>query len=117
MKKHNQYDYLKTDCLEDVCPVEATSQWTITDSRDEAITITNAVLPDGTWVYGYNVYWHKGGVSSKLPTAENGMFRSQRDAKLHAIGFLKLYLAYFAPETQYAIARAEKSLLQGVLFD
>ena len=51
----NKYDYLKVDCLEDVDPVEATSSWTLTDSRDETIKLTNAVLPDGSWVYGYVV--------------------------------------------------------------
>ncbi len=113
----NKYDYLKVDCLEDVDPVEATSSWTLTDSRDETITITNAVLPDGSWVYGYVVYWAKGGSSTKLPTAEHGRFRSQREAKLHAIGFMLVYNNYFLPETQEAIRAAEASLLQGQLFD
>lgn len=113
----NKYDYLKVDCLEDVDPVAATSSWTLTDSRDETITITNAVLPDGSWVYGYVVYWAKGGTSIKLPTAEHGQFRSQREAKLHAIGFMLVYNNYFLPETQEAIRAAEASLLQGQLFD
>lgn len=114
----NKYEYLKiNDCLEDVDPVEATSSWTLTDSRSETITITNALLPDGTWVYGYVVYWAKGGASSKQPTAELGQFRTQREAKLHAIGFMLIYTDYFLPETQEAIRAAEASLLQGKFFD
>ncbi len=117
MEARNQYDYLKVDCLEDVEPVEATASWTITDSRTERITITSAVLPDGYWVYGYTVYWAKGGTSTKGPTAELGKFRSQREAKLHAVGFMKLYVDYFIPDTRDALRIAETSLLQGQLFD
>lgn len=118
MQQRNQYDALKIDCLEDVEPVEATSSWTITDSNAETITITNALLPDGFWVYGYTVYWEKGGTSYKCPTAELGKFRTQREAKLHAIGFLKLYTSYFSPDTCAAILRAEASLMQEhLLFD
>lgn len=117
MEQQNQYDHLKIDCLEDVAPVEATAFWTVTDSRSETIIITNALLPDGRWVYGYIVHWAKGGTSSKMPTAELGKFRTQRDAKLHAIGFMKLYLSYFIQDTRDAIRVAEKDLLQGHLFD
>ncbi len=117
MKSQNQYDCLKIDCLEDVEPVEATAFWNVTDSRKETITITSALLPDGFWVYGYIVYWNKGGTSSKRPTAENGKFRTQREAKLHAIGFMKMYLSYFIQDTRDALRIAETNLLQGQLFD
>lgn len=117
MPTPNPYDYLKIDCLEDVRPVEATASWLITESREESITITNALLPDGSWVYGYIVYWKKGGTSSRLPSAELGKFRTQREAQLHALGFLQIYLPYFTPDTQAAIRRAEASLIQGRLFD
>lgn len=117
MKTQNQYDYLKIECLEDVSPVEATASWTVTESRDETIIITSALLPDGFWVYGYVVYWGKGGSSSKGPTAELGKFRTQREAKLHAIGFMKMYLSYFIPDTRNALLSAESSLMQGHLFE
>lgn len=114
----NKYEYLRIDdCLEGDDPVEATSSWTLTDSRLETVTITNALLPDGSWVYGYAVYWDRGGSSAKEPTAELGRFRSQREAKLHAVGFMLVYLEYFLPETQDALIRAESSLIQGQLFD
>lgn len=117
MTLKNKYEYLKIDCLEDVDPVEETSSWTITESRHESITITTAMQPDGFWIYGYVVYWGKGGVSSKLPTAEHGHFRSQREARLHAIGFMLVYLSHFRPETQDAVLSAEQSLMQVPLFD
>lgn len=117
MTARNQYDYLKIDCLEDVKPVEATATWTITDSQSERITITSALLPDGYWVYGYSVYWAKGGTSVKGPTAELGKFRTQREAKLHAVGFMKIYINFFLPDTRDALRIAESSLLQDHLFD
>ena len=117
MKQLNQYDFLKIDCLDDVDPVEATASWTVTDSRDEIVTITSAPLPDGSWGYGYVVHWLKGDLSAKGPTPELGKFRTQREAKLHAVGFLKMYLPYFTPDTREALRRAETSLLQSQLFD
>lgn len=117
MKLQNQYDYLKHDCLEDVEPVEATASWPVTDSREEAITITTALLPEGAWVYGYIVRWAKGGVSVRQPTAKNGKFRTQREAKLHAVGFMKMYLSYFTADTQEALRIGEASLNQGNLFE
>lgn len=113
----NKYEYLKVDCLEDVEPVEATSLWTITDSRKETISITNAQLPDGAWVYGYNVCWANGKNSYKAPTAELGLYRTQRESKLHALGFMMIYLQYFLPETRDAIRVAESNLMQDNLFD
>lgn len=116
MKQPNPYDYLRVDRPGVDEPVDATSAWTITESREETVTITNAVLPDGFWVYGYNVYLANGKSSVRQPSAGRGCFRSQRDAKLHAVGFMKNNLSFFIPETQNAIRRAESSLLQAQLF-
>lgn len=116
-KTHLIYEHLRIDCLEDAEPVEATDSWTITDSREETITITTALLRDGSWVYGYVVYWAKGGTSSKRPTAQHGRFRSQRDAHLYAVGFMKSYISYFTQDTAGAINAAEAKLLQTQLFD
>lgn len=112
----NPYEYLKADCLADVLPVEAQASWTITESREETITIHTALLPDGMWVYGYNVYWRNGRNSHIGTSAEHGRFKSQREAQLYAVGFMRLYLQYFTEETRAAIVKAENSLLQGELF-
>lgn len=116
MSNPNPYAALKSDCLADVEPVEAQSVWTLTDSRDESVTIFTSVLPDGAWVYGYLVQWANGRVSSQKPTAELGRFRSQRDAKLYAVGFMLSYLDYFTEATRGAIKSAELSLQQTNLF-
>lgn len=116
MKNKNPYEYLKTECLEDVLPVDAQASWSITGSRDETITIHTALLPDGAWVYGYNVYWENGRTSTLRASAENGLFKTQREAQLYAVGFMRLYLSYFIGETRKAIMHAESSLLQAQLF-
>ena len=116
MNSKNPYESLKTDCLDDVDPVDAQSVWCITGQCRESITICTSLLPDGAWVYGYIVQWANGRTSSQKPTAALGLFRTQREAKLHAIGFMLIYLEYFQPETQVVIHRAESSLLQGELF-
>ena len=114
----NRYDGLRIAApAPDLSPVEASSSWTLTDSRAEVITISSALLPDGSWVYGFCVSWAKGGKSSRLPSAESGRFRSQHDAKLHAVGFMLGYIEHFIPEYQDALRAAEKSLVQLSLFE
>ena len=117
MTQQNPYDHLRISGPENIAPVEATACWTVTESRSETISITTALLPDGGWVYGYIVYWAKGGTSTKLPSAERGKFRTQREAKLHAIGFMKTYLPYFTQDTRDDLRSAEASLLQANLFE
>lgn len=112
----NPYEYLKTPCLDDARPVEAETSMSITDSREETIVILTATLPNGSWVYGYSVNWKNGRNSYSQPTAEHGLFNSQREAQLYAVGFMGLYLSYFTEETRSAIRKAENSLIQSELF-
>lgn len=112
----NKYEYLKTDCLDDAEPLDPSESWTVTESRSERITITLARHSGGTWVYGYDVYWARGGVSTRKPSAGMGLYQSSREAKLHAIGFMLVYLEHFQPETQMSLREAEKSLIQLQLF-
>ena len=87
-----------------------------TEGRDETVTIFSSPLPDGYWVYGYLVHWANGRTSVRHPTAALGRFRTQREAKLYAIGFMLLYLDYFLEETRARLHKAEASLLQAELF-
>ena len=116
MNTKNPYEYLKVDCLADVEPVEPQSTWIITDSDNERITIYTSQLDSGYWVYGYMVNWARNRISTQTPTASLGLFNSQREAKLYAVGFFKLYLDYFLDETKESIRLAETSLLQASLF-
>lgn len=112
----NPYNHLRIECHDDVAPVEATSLWPVSAGKAEQITITSALLSEGLWVYGYVVHWARGGISAKDPIAEHGKFRTQREAKLHAVGFMKAYLPHFLPDTQADILAAERSLQQDSLF-
>lgn len=116
MKGKNRYESLKIDCLADVEPVDVQSSWYVADSRDEQIAILTSLLPDGSWVYGYTVYWKNGRVSTCRTTAKNGLFQTQREAQLYAIGFMLMFLEYFTEETRAALRRGEDSLLQASLF-
>lgn len=112
----NPYEYLKTPCLADVEPVDAQSTMSVTDSREESVIIHTTLLPDGSWVYGYSVMWKNGRTSNCRPSAENGLFKSQREAQLYAVGFMLLYLSYFTEETRSSLMKAEASLIQAELF-
>lgn len=116
MNTKNPYEYLKIDCLADVEPVDYQSKWIITDSDNEQIIIYTSQLDSGYWVYGYMVNWARNRISVQKPSAALGQFNSQREAKLYAVGFFKLYLDYFLAETKDSIILAESSLLQGSLF-
>lgn len=112
----NPYEHLKTPCLEDVTAVEPQSSMSVTDSREESIVINTAMLPSGSWVYGYSVYWKNGKHSYCRPTAEHGLFKTEREAQLYAVGFMGMYLSYFTEETRAAIRKSEYRLSQSELF-
>lgn len=116
MKNENPYERLKIDSITGAAPIEAQATWTITESREERITILTSVLEDGRWVYGYAVYWRGGGQSELRPSAANGLFGSQREAQLYAVGFMRQFLPYFMTGTQEAIKAAERKRMQGELF-
>lgn len=116
MNVKNRYEYLKIDYLEDAEPIKPQSTWCVTAGRNETVTIFSSPLPDGSWVYGYLVHWANGRISVRQPIAALGRFRSQREAKLYAIGFMLLYLDYFLEETRADIRNGEASLLQAELF-
>ena len=112
----NPYEHLKIDCLDDVLPVEIQQSCVVAGGTTETITIYTSQLSDGSWVYGYMVYWASGRVSSRKPTAMLGRFRSAKDAQLYAIGFMQSYATYFQASTRGELSSAEAELLQQQLF-
>lgn len=115
MISKNPYWHLKSDCLTDAEPVDSQVTWTITECSSETITIFASMLPDKSWVYGYLVRWANGRTSVKRPSPELGKFRTQREAKLYAIGFMLQYLDCFTESTRLDIKKAESALLQSNL--
>lgn len=114
----NNYASLAVDTDANAKPVKPDATWCITESRaDETIKITTAKLPNGLWVYGFEVYWAKGHTSIREPCANHGMFQTEREAELHCIGFLRNYLKHYQIATCFYIRAAEHKLLQGSLFD
>ena len=112
----NPYEYLKTPFLGDCEPIDATATFTVTEGRDESVSVYTAITTDGFFCYGYQVIWANGRRSFLAPIASNGLFKTQREAKLHALGFFKVYLQYFTEDTQAAINKQEAKLLQMELF-
>lgn len=123
MKRLNRYESLRlvADERPHAEPVEARASSDI-GTPDELISIATAVTTDGLWTYGYIVHWHlqegqtKQRVSRLDPAACNGLFCSQREARLYAVGFMLSYTEYFLPDTVDALRREEGRLRQMQLF-
>lgn len=112
----NPYEYLKLDALCDHEPIPAQSTWTITEEKEETVSIHASVLDDGNWCYGYTVYWKNGRHSHIDPDPSKGLFASQREAQLYALGFMSLYASYFTEATNVAIIQAVGEKSQATLF-
>lgn len=96
---------------DDPAPVDAQATWDICPGT-ELVRISTAMLPDGTWVYGYYVYWLNGRTSVHRPDPNLGLFATQRDAQLYAIGFMLMYESYFSADTVAALRKNEFLLCQ-----
>ena len=73
----------------------------------EIITIFTAV-ECGRWAWGYRVCWANGRTSFCNPSFRSGVFRSERDAILYGIGYMKSYAEYFQHDTVDNIRAAER---------
>lgn len=110
MAYKNPYEHLKTPYLDDAPDIVPTSQITVSSHPAETIIIYTA-LHDDCWSYGYQVYWACGQVSTRQPSKSLGLFRSESDARLHCIGFMKAYQSHFRPETFENLRSAESRFL------
>ena len=113
----NPYEYLRlTDVLipaDNLQPVE--HRISITENNAEtAVIITVSV--GQYWCGGIQFYWHHGGVSYKKPDPANGVFRTEREARLYYIGYLSLFFDYYIDDTKDAIRAAIHEYSQQTLF-
>lgn len=113
----NPYEHLRLDVLSDYEAVPAQSAYTVTKDREETVSILAAVLPDGYWCYGYTVYWRNGRCSHANPDPSLGLFATQREAQLYALGFMSLFASYFTEATNLAILQAVAEKSQASLFN
>ncbi|MCI9173273.1 hypothetical protein [uncultured Duncaniella sp.] len=111
------FDYLRHEEYPDAPPIEDYTSETISDSRDETITILTAEVEPGKWVAGYSVFWLNHRHSFLAPSLANGWFDSQRAAKLYYLGFMHGYLRFFTMDNQSAIINAINKYQQASLFE
>lgn len=114
MSYTNPYEYLKIPYLDDSPEYQPSSEIRISATSHESVFIHTAQA-DGYWIYGYQVYWANGQTSLRRPSKNFGLFKSEQDARLHCIGFMKAYLSHFLPETADNILAAERQYLKPVL--
>lgn len=115
-KHPNPYEHLKLDRLCNFDPVAPQSTWVITEHPDERVAILTSALEQGEWCYGYQVCWKNGRISYLEPDPQKGLFASQREAQLYALGFMSLYASYFTEATNTAILKSISIKSQTSLF-
>lgn len=106
-KYENPYETLKIPFLGDSPEFAPTSQFRVSAHPAETIFIFTSRV-DGYWIYGYQVHWTNGQISLRQPTKSFGLFRSESDARLHCIGFMKGFLKHFSEDTVNNIRAAER---------
>lgn len=117
-EKPNPYEYLRLTDIQ--IPVDSLQlgeerRINITENNAETAVIITASVGQ-YWCGGIQFYWHHGGVSYKKPDPANGLFRTEREARLYYIGYLSLFLDYYIDDTKEAIREAIHEYSQQTLF-
>lgn len=117
----NPFEHLKITAhsieIIDYSPLTDVRSVTITDNSEETAVILTKRLGENLWCGGFQFYWEIGNVSYKKPDPANGLFRSEREARLYYIAFLSLYMDYFTEGTKNAINNALREYSQQNLFE
>lgn len=115
-ERPNPYEYLKMQGVSiSVSEDDVKHNLNVTENNKEtAIIITRK--SGEYWYGGFIFYWHHGGVSSKQPKPENGVFKTEREARLYYLGYLSLFLDYYIEDTKIAITAALHKFQQTTLF-
>ncbi len=113
-KLKNPYEHLKVSDTGTDRQSHPVSRMTVSSHPAESVYILTVCI-DGAWIYGYQVYWANGHTSQRTPSTSSGTFRTEQDARLYCIGFLRSYASYFRPDTLANIRAAESRLLKPVL--
>lgn len=111
MKVNNQYESLRIHYVGENRQFPADSEMKVSSSPAEQIFILTKSMEPG-WIYGYSVDWANGRRSFRNPSTDIGFFKTERDARLHCIGFFKVYREFFLPDTMANIMAAEKRIWQ-----
>lgn len=113
----NRYDYLRS-CYRgrDATNMLEPSRKRIGEDP-ETIDILSSLIPDsGQFAVGFIVYWADGRSSQRKPDPAFGVFESEREARLWAVGYMLAYAKHFTRSTQSDLKKAEYELAQQVLF-
>lgn len=104
-QKTNPYAPLLQPGIRGKANPEEQQQETILNTSAIAITVITAQLLPGVWDFGYRINRDKLPVTTKLPGEGQGWFRSQKDATLYCLGYLRT-LFHIPSKEQAAIDSA-----------
>ncbi len=90
---------------------------TIYSSTEEAIMLTFALMEDDTVAVGFQIYYKNGVNSSRRVMPENGVFASEKNAKLWFIGMVLSRPAWFSAELIESLKKQKNQLQQTSLFE
>ncbi len=90
---------------------------TIYSSTEEAIMLTFALMEDDTVAVGFQIYYKNGVNSSRRVMPEDGVFASEKNAKLWFIGMVLSRPAWFSAELIESLKKQKNQLQQTSLFE
>ncbi len=112
----NPYEYLKLLGVS-ISASEDDVQHNLSVSENNKETAIILTRKSGEyWYGGFIFYWYHGAVSNKPPTPENGVFKTERAARLYYLGYLSLFMNYYIEDTKNAITAALHKYQQSTLF-
>lgn len=112
----NEFESLRM-CGADRIGIKTTRTETIYNSTTEAIILTFALMEDDTVAVGFQIYYKNGVNSSRRVMPEDGVFASEKNAKLWFIGMVLSRPAWFSAELIESLKKQKNQLQQTSLFE
>lgn len=112
----NEFEPLRM-CGADRTRIKGSRTETIYSSTTEAIMLTFALMEDDTVALGFQIYYKNGVNSSRRVMPEDGVFETEKNAKLWFLGMVLSRPEWFSPELIESLKKQRNELQKLSLFE
>lgn len=112
----NRYEHLRMQGFEDENPHNDYQVHSVFRSNVEIIDAYIAKITPELVVLGYGIWFKNGRNAIRKPSAENGIFRDEKDALLWFLGYIVAKKEYFSQDVLFDVKNQITELAQGSLF-